>query len=87
MLEDELRFVLITSKASIEDINNADTNCIEVTTDSNHTIKIKTAASEKTKCVRCWHHQEDIGSSTEHPELCGRCIKNVAGDGETRLYA
>jgi len=29
----------------------------------------------------------DVGSFEEHPELCGRCISNVDGDGEARLYA
>ena len=50
------------------------------------TIKIQASASENTKCVRCWHHQEDVGSNNEHPELCGRCVENIAGDGEQRLF-
>ncbi len=86
-LKEELRFVLITSKASVENINNADESCFETTIDSGQTIKIKTSASDNTKCVRCWHHSEDVGSNAEHPELCGRCLENVAGDGEQRLYA
>ena len=86
-LKEELRFVLITSKASVENINDADKTCIETTIDSGQTIKIKTSASTDTKCVRCWHHREDVGSNAEHPELCGRCVENVAGDGELRLFA
>ena len=86
-LKEELRFVLITSKASVENIDDADENCIETTIDSGQTIKIKASASEDTKCVRCWHHREDVGSNSEHPELCGRCVDNVAGDGEVRHYA
>ena len=39
------------------------------------------------KCVRCWHQREDVGRSDEHPELCVRCIENVAGDGEERRLA
>jgi isoleucyl-tRNA synthetase len=39
------------------------------------------------KCVRCWHRREDVGAHAEHPELCGRCVENVAGQGETRRYA
>jgi isoleucyl-tRNA synthetase len=86
-LKEELRFVLITSKASVKNIDDADKDCIETTIDSGHTIKIKAAASDATKCVRCWHHREDVGSDKEHPELCGRCVENVAGDGEQRLFA
>jgi len=86
-LGEELRFVLITSEASIKDIGEADDRCIEASIDSGHTIKIKVTASEATKCVRCWHHRKDVGSHSEHPELCGRCIENVDGDGEHRLFA
>jgi isoleucyl-tRNA synthetase len=25
------------------------------------------------KCERCWRYQEDVGSSAEHPTVCGRC--------------
>ncbi len=83
----ELRFVLITSNASVENINDADETCIETVIDSGQTIKIKAFASADTKCIRCWHHREDVGSNIEHPELCGRCVENVAGDGEQRLFA
>ncbi|MCK4705390.1 MAG: hypothetical protein KAT90_07920, partial [Gammaproteobacteria bacterium] len=54
---------------------------------TNDEIWIAVSASEHTKCVRCWHHREDVGQHTEHPELCGRCVDNVAGDGETRRFA
>jgi len=86
-LEQELRFVLITSKANIKNITLADDTCASSTTESGKTIKIKVSASTETKCVRCWHHQQDVGSHAEHPELCGRCVENVSGDGEKRLFA
>jgi isoleucyl-tRNA synthetase len=31
--------------------------------------------------------REDVGANTEHPELCGRCINNLFGEGETRAFA
>ncbi|MBL4711909.1 MAG: class I tRNA ligase family protein, partial [Gammaproteobacteria bacterium] len=86
-LREELRFVLITSKAMVRNISEADADCIEATIDNGKTIKIRASASTKTKCVRCWHHQEDVGSHERHPELCGRCVSNVDGDGEPRLFA
>jgi len=86
-LQEELRFVLITSEASVKNINDADKNCIETTLSSGQTIKIKASASSSEKCVRCWHHRDDVGSNSDHPELCGRCVENVAGDGEQRLFA
>jgi isoleucyl-tRNA synthetase len=74
-LGDELRFMLITSSAQIH--LSTDTEDFE--------LKIK--ASEHTKCVRCWHHREDVGTNADHPELCGRCVENVIGEGEQREYA
>ena len=86
-LKEELRFVLITSSATVENFNEAGSDCIEVTLASGQTIKIKTGASADAKCVRCWHHRPDVASNSEHPELCGRCVENVDGDGEQRLFA
>jgi isoleucyl-tRNA synthetase len=43
--------------------------------------------SPHAKCVRSWHHRADVGEHPEHPELCGRCVENVVGAGEIRLFA
>lgn len=83
-IEDELHFVFITSAASIQ--AKADAPEDAVTTEVTG-IKLKVITSEKTKCVRCWHQRTDIGLHAEHPELCGRCVANVAGSGEVRHYA
>ena len=48
---------------------------------------IKVAPSDYEKCTRCWHHREDVGAHTEHPQLCGRCVDNVGQAGEVRRYA
>ena len=43
-------------------------------------------ASNGTKCERCWHYCDDIGVVDTHPTLCGRCVSNLAGAGETRTF-
>ncbi len=83
-LEDELRFVLITSYAQIHPLAEASENAAETEVNG---LKVLVSVSEYPKCVRCWHHREDVGANAEHPELCGRCVDNVAGDGEERHYA
>jgi len=50
-------------------------------------VWLQSMASADEKCVRCWHHRDDVGSNAEHPELCGRCVENVIGSGEERHYA
>ncbi|MDT8451235.1 MAG: isoleucine--tRNA ligase [Gammaproteobacteria bacterium] len=86
-LEDELRFVLITSAARVETLASATDDCVAATLANGDIIKISAQPSPHPKCVRCWHHREDVGRHTEHPELCGRCVENVAGDGEHRRFA
>ena len=43
--------------------------------------------SEAAKCARCWHKRADVGTVAAHPELCGRCVVNLDGPGESRHYA
>ncbi|WP_031434328.1 isoleucine--tRNA ligase [Methylomarinum vadi] len=84
LLDDELRFVFITSAAAVfaEQDSPADAVSTELPG-----VKLKVTASEHAKCVRCWHQRADVGSHADHPELCGRCVENVAGDGEVRRFA
>ncbi|WP_297526655.1 isoleucine--tRNA ligase [Thiohalobacter sp.] len=86
-LGDELRFVLLTSDARIHPVTVPPDDAIHFTLSSNDEIWVAVAPSDHPKCVRCWHHRADVGSHPEHPELCGRCVENVAGDGEQRRYA
>ncbi|MBV1932688.1 MAG: isoleucine--tRNA ligase, partial [Porticoccaceae bacterium] len=82
---DELRFVTITSSADVVSQEpGSDGSGIETSLPG---LRLDIRISEADKCVRCWHHQEDVGTSAEHPELCGRCIDNVAGEGELRRFA
>ena len=83
-LEDELRFVLITSYARIHPLAGAPEGAIATEIGG---LQLQVIASKHEKCVRCWHHREDVGSDSDHPELCGRCVENVTGSGEQRLYA
>jgi isoleucyl-tRNA synthetase len=84
LLAGELHFIFITSNASVM----AERFCPEdaVATEIEG-VKIKIVVSEHKKCVRCWHQRYDVGEHPEHPELCGRCVENVAGDGENRKFA
>ncbi|MCU7906033.1 MAG: isoleucine--tRNA ligase [Candidatus Thiodiazotropha sp. (ex Epidulcina cf. delphinae)] len=83
-LEDELRFVLITSDAWVRDLADRPAEAI---IDDEAGLAVQVKASLHAKCVRCWHHREDVGADSEHPELCGRCVGNVFGDGEPRRFA
>jgi isoleucyl-tRNA synthetase len=81
-LEEELRFLLITSAARLHQ-GAAPPDSVA----AGEGIAIRVAPTEAPKCVRCWHRREDVGAHAEHPELCGRCVTNVTTAGETRRYA
>ena len=84
-LQDELRFVFITSQASLAAYDAQPQTVTFSDEDSQLAVVVQPASGEK--CVRCWHIRDDIGISPAHPHLCGRCVGNVEGDGEVRHYA
>jgi isoleucyl-tRNA synthetase len=85
-LEDELRFVLITSYARVHDAQDSPKDAIAAELPGMD-ISIRVTPSTHAKCIRCWHHREDVGAVAGHPEICGRCVENITGDGEVRRYA
>ncbi|MFN2309892.1 MAG: class I tRNA ligase family protein, partial [Gammaproteobacteria bacterium] len=86
-LDDELRFALLTSYARVHPVTTPPNNAVHFTLASGDELWVTVAPSEHAKCVRCWHHRADVGTHSEHPQLCGRCIENVVGSGEQRRYA
>ena len=86
VISDELRFVLITSAATLAPLDSVESEDV-FTLRNGSRILVQATPSEYPKCVRCWHHREDVGSHTDHVELCARCIDNIDGDGEHRRYA
>ncbi len=88
MLSEELRFILITSEATLAKLEEAPNDVVMVSLQGDsHEFAIQATPSEHAKCVRCWHHRPEVGSIKKHQELCGRCVDNVDGEGETRQYA
>jgi isoleucyl-tRNA synthetase len=83
-LENELHFIFITSNASVIADQYSPDDAIQTEIEG---IKLKVIVSANPKCVRCWHQRFDVSEHAEHPELCGRCIENIDGEGERRRFA
>jgi isoleucyl-tRNA synthetase len=83
-LADELRFLLITSQARVVERDTPPAGAERTSADG---VWIRVAPVKQPKCVRCWHLRADVGSDARHPELCARCVVNVEGPGEERLFA
>jgi isoleucyl-tRNA synthetase len=98
-LGEELRFVLITSEAHLHTAGHRPAEAVEGTpsvsatsgatggTSADSRFWIRVRPSVAAKCVRCWHRRDDVGADPAHPELCGRCVVNLDGAGETRGFA
>jgi len=84
-LGDELRFVLLTSGAQVADYALATDEAQQ--SELLKGLKIALHKAEGEKCPRCWHYATDIGQNADHPDICGRCVTNVAGAGEERKFA
>ncbi|HET7842584.1 MAG TPA: class I tRNA ligase family protein, partial [Xanthomonadales bacterium] len=76
----ELRFFFITSAAGLV-AGDPGATAIAL---SQGRAAVAVQPTTQAKCVRCWHHLADVGANVAHPELCGRCVSNVDGPGETR---
>jgi isoleucyl-tRNA synthetase len=74
-LGDDLKFVTITSRATLHAAATAEAE------------KIVVAPTAHRKCDRCWHWRADVGADAAHPTLCGRCVTNLFGAGEVRRVA
>jgi isoleucyl-tRNA synthetase len=74
-LDDELRFMLITSQA------------LAIEAGSVAKAPIYAMPSPHRKCERCWHWREDVGADSKHASICGRCVQNLYGPGEPRRFA
>ncbi|MBW7900540.1 MAG: isoleucine--tRNA ligase [Rhodocyclaceae bacterium] len=71
-LGDDLKYVFIVSAASV--VQAAEE-------------KVTATPLEHAKCERCWHVRADVGADAAHPDLCGRCVSNLFGEGDARACA
>jgi isoleucyl-tRNA synthetase len=98
----ELKYVLITSKAEVRPYNEAEVKTANASGPTHAGQHISEASlgtgfmgllwtsvkpSSDPKCERCWHYSTTVGQDTAHPTLCGRCVSNLFGAGETRQVA
>ena len=68
----DLRYVTITSRAVLSTATE---------------LHVEVMPSTSTKCDRCWHYRDDVGADAAHPTICGRCVTNLFGSGESRAIA
>lgn len=83
-LQNELRFVLITSQAKILPLAQADDSAVTTELPG---LRVAIQASACEKCQRCWHRVADVNRDPKYPNICQRCVANITTQGESRVYA
>jgi isoleucyl-tRNA synthetase len=81
----ELRFFFITSDLRLDLAGGQPADAV-LTELEGADVWVSATVSDATKCVRCWHRRDDVGTHANHPELCDRCISNIEGPGEDRRW-
>jgi len=71
--QNDLKYIFITSSVSIKEAEGE--------------TKVYASATTYSKCDRCWHYDESVGSIKDHSSLCKRCFSNLFGQGELRAHA
>ncbi|HEY6457697.1 MAG TPA: isoleucine--tRNA ligase [Steroidobacteraceae bacterium] len=83
----ELRFLLITSAATVHKVSSPPAGAVPASETAREGVWLAVRATRHPKCVRCWHHRAEVGADPAHPDICARCISNIDGPGEERRFA
>ncbi len=78
LFKKEIKYYFLTSKIKLK-IFPKNINIVKQ-------FKIICTKNKGIKCLRCWHYTKKITNYTQLPNICNRCIKNILGTGEIRLY-
>jgi isoleucyl-tRNA synthetase len=60
----ELRYVFIVSQAEVVD-------------DGGSELRVEVARAQGEKCERCWNYSVEVGTSSDFPTICERCLVHV----------
>ncbi|MBS0378354.1 MAG: isoleucine--tRNA ligase [Proteobacteria bacterium] len=82
----ELRFLFITSEARVHVVTAPPEGTVPAANTGADGVWIRVSPTQDPKCVRCWHRRPDVGADARHPELCLRCVGNIEGPAEQRVF-
>ena len=76
--EDALSRVFIVSRVRLAETDSMDSG-IEAVDIPGLLVKVNPASAEK--CARCWVRDETVGTHSEQPEICSRCVRELDAAG------
>ncbi|MEC4674535.1 MAG: class I tRNA ligase family protein, partial [Nitrospirota bacterium] len=75
--EPDLPALFIVSQVQVKPVETIEKSDYLVS-DSDLGVGVNVTKADGVKCERCWNYRSSVGSNSEHPTLCDRCIKAVA---------
>ena len=75
-IEADLATIFIVSKASIKKMSELGNN-EAYSSEEFENLKAVIKKASGVKCERCWIYTEDVGSDSDHPEVCARCATEL----------
>jgi isoleucyl-tRNA synthetase len=76
---EELPHLFIVSDVSLD--NELQDYDVQVK-DPDEKIVVGVRRAPGTKCTRCWNYSESVGLSSEHPQICNKCLVNLNEEKE-----
>jgi isoleucyl-tRNA synthetase len=78
---DELRYLFLASQVEIVESLEAIEQANYRNDDSNiyHLLAVGVVKADGKKCDRCWNYSTRVGTISEHPLLCDRCVPALNG--------
>jgi isoleucyl-tRNA synthetase len=75
--EHQLALVFIVSQVYIHTDADIDTAAESIIDFDSARIGVTVTTADGEKCVRCWNFSTQLGSDSDHPELCPKCTQAI----------
>ena len=70
--------LLLEAKLNLDSLRELlNVSQVQLAEEGGETVFATVSKADGQKCERCWHWENDVGSSPEHPTICGRCVEAV----------
>ncbi|CAL4042476.1 Isoleucine--tRNA ligase [Buchnera aphidicola (Anoecia corni)] len=84
ILGSETKFLFLTSECIVKDLKECKNDGFVSSNINNLKIKIKKFNGKK--CSRCWHYVMVLSKDKQYPDICMRCLNNILGLDEKRMF-
>ncbi|WP_343192698.1 isoleucine--tRNA ligase [Buchnera aphidicola (Taiwanaphis decaspermi)] len=85
IIKKEIHFIFLSSSVNIKKYKYRKNSSINID-HPKYDIKIDVFNVKNVKCERCWNYVNYIKNYNKNKKICNRCISNLIGEGEQRIF-